>query len=83
MRVMCACVCVCACVCMCVYMYVCMYVCTQSVSLAIHTDHPFGRLYRVGVDPTSPFSDTENTLRTEEGVNGYLGMELLSQRFSL
>ena len=68
-----------------VYMYACMYayVCTQSVSLAIHTDHPFGRLYRVGIDPTSPFSDTENTLRTERGVNGYLGMELLTQRFSL
>ena len=79
--------CVRACVCVCVRLhvciYVCMYVCTQSVSLAIHTDHPFGRLYRVGVDPTSPFSDTENTLRTEQGVNGYLGMELLTQRFSL
>ena len=56
---------------------------TQSLSVAFHTDHPFGRLYRVEVDLTSRFSHRENTLLTEQGVDGYLGMELLTQRFIL
>ena len=68
---MCVCVCVRACVCVCVCMRACVCVIT---SLVIHTDHPFGRLYTLTLDPLSSFSDSSNSRRTERGVNGYLGM---------
>ena len=75
---------ICVLVCVCVSVFLCVFVavsvCMLS-TLVTYTDHPFGRLYTLTVDPPDSSFDSNNRL-TDRGVNGYLGMKFLALHMS-
>ena len=77
---MCTCVCcVSVSVFLCVFMAVSVYM--LSTPLVTYTDHPFGRLYTLTVDPPDSSFDNNNRL-ADRGVNGYLGMKFQALHMS-